>query len=106
MFLRLFERFEVQNFLGFHLFIRSHSYSTAFIELLGLRIADSPTDSLISQTGAQKLDDDLNLIKSKALEILTHNMTYMNTKLERKQQMSCPYLDKLSGIIPILIKTA
>lgn len=78
------------------------------MELLGLSLvgAGASAQNLLSLTGIQKLDNQLNLIKSKIFEILTYNLRYAFDMLQKKQQQGVPYLEKIKGVLPFLLHTA
>ena len=102
---QLLETFESMEYFGFEFFERSNLYSNAFLNLLGLSLSPS-ADSLMSKTSLTKFDDQLNVIKTKVFEILTKILEHIFNNLTNEQKQNIPYIVKMSGLIPILVKTA
>lgn len=104
---RILERLETQDYFGYDLFARSNAYSTIIIQVLGLSITDSAeAQSILSMSGFQKLDQQLNLIKTKAMEVLIHILEYVFNSLNADERGVVPFVRKMEGVAPLLIKTA
>jgi len=54
----------------------------------------------------QKFDQQLNLIKTKVLETLIHLLEYTFQYLNNDEKSRIPYIIKMEGVIPLIIKTA
>lgn len=103
---RILERFETQDYFGYEQFARSNAYSTILIHILGLSIEESPVSPLLSMSTFQKLDHQLNLIKTKAMEALIHILEYVYNSLSHEEREVVPFVRKMEGVAPMLIKTA
>ena len=60
---------------------------------------------MLSLTGIQKLDNQLNLIKSKTFEIITLNLRYVFDTMAKKHFQTVPYTEKVKGLLPFLLNT-
>ena len=106
---RLLERFESQMHFGFDHFIRSNAYSNAFTSLLGININDESNPAvatLLSFSGLQTIDEQLNTTKSKALECLKMLSENIFSTMSDEQMQGVPYTHKLQALTPTLIQTA
>ncbi len=75
--------------------------------MLGLTTNESAEgQSILSISGIQKLDQQLNLIKTKALEIIRRILEYVFNRLSNEQREFVPFIRKMEGVAPLLIKTA
>ena len=93
------------DYFGFEFFERSLAYSNAFLSVLWLSLS-SDSDSILSCTSLQQFDNDLNKIKTKAFEILTKLLEHIFNNLTNDQKANIPYVVKMQGLIPILVRTA
>lgn len=102
---QLFESLEAQEHFGYELFVRSSHYSGIFIEALGLQIEEQ-NESLLSMSGIKQLDSQINTIKAKVLECLSHLLEFVFNTMDGDQKANIPYFIKIQGVIPMIIKTA
>jgi hypothetical protein len=82
---KILERFESQAYFGYDHFVRSNAYSTVLVTLLGLNVnnPDENSQSILSLTGIQMVDQQLNTIKTKTFEVLTYLLTYVFDGMDR-----------------------
>lgn len=60
----------------------------------------------MSQSGIEKLDQQLNLIKTKDMECLRLLLEYSLNKVDAEKRSVIPLTHKAKGVAPLLIKTA
>jgi len=101
---QLLEQLESQDYFGYEQFTRSNAYAGVLAQVLGLTIVDG-AETLISFSGFQALDKELNIIKTRVLEMLIKILEYIFDRMNSDQKSAIPYIVKMNGLIPLLIKT-
>lgn len=87
-----FERYQSKKYFGFQLFSSSVEYCNIFKNILGLHVAhpNQTNQTILSLTGLEKLDNQLNLIKGKAMESI--NMVFKYTvDQSTPQKLASPF---------------
>lgn len=102
---RVLESLESHDFFGYTYFSKSNSYSTIVTQVLGLKINDSGS-TMMSLSGIEKLDQQLNLIKTKTFEFIRQILDYSFNKIETEHRSVVPLTHKISGLAPLMIQTA
>jgi len=70
-----------------------------------LTIVDN-AETLISFSGFQALDKELNVIKTRVLEMLIKILEFIFDRMNSDQKTAIPYIMRMNGLIPLLVKTA
>lgn len=63
-------------------------------------------ETLISFSGFQALDKELNVIKTRVLEMLIKILEFIFDRMNSDQKTAIPYIMRMNGLIPLLVKTA
>jgi len=104
----LLERWESKKYFGFNLLAQSAAYANTLAKILSIFVPlgdqSQEQSHLISLTGLQKLDNLLNKIKYRSLEILNHLFRYLFEKVHNSVKVQSPFLQRAIQFCPFLIK--
>ena len=75
----ILERFESKKYYGFNLFASNERYAAALTQIIGILITSSSQDMtcVISLSGLEKLDNQINTIKAKTFTCLNKIFKYV-----------------------------
>jgi hypothetical protein len=103
----ILERYQQKKYFGFSNFIQNEQYSNTLNLLLAIQVPvlNQPVNSILSFTGFPKLDNILNLLKCKTLEILNYIYRYLFENIPQAAKKTSPFLPKSLTVCEILIQS-
>lgn len=102
----ILERWESKKYFGFKLMGQNANFAQTFAKILSITVpigkAAGTFNQFISHTGFHKLDDLLNKVKYRTLEVLNQIFKYLFEKVPNSEKIKSPFLQKGIQFSPYL----
>lgn len=103
----ILERFESKKYYGFDLFAQSPKYATVLTQIVGILVTTSQQNvgCIISISGLEKLDQQLNQIKLRSLQSVNVIFKYIFNEIPSEQKNTSEFPKKGVQIYPFIVST-